>query len=946
MEKNNLRDTLNLPETSFPMRANLPQNEPKWVEKWTQEDLYKKLRSKADGRPKFNLHCGPPYANGNMHMGHMLSKGLKDIVNRSKQMLGFDAVFVPGWDCHGLPIEWKIEQEINAKGKTKDDYSRADIRSMCRGFAQKWVDAQKVDWKRLGAIGDFDHAYLTMNYKNEAGIIRELGKMAEAGLLYKSAKSIMWSIVEETSLAEAEVEYADKESTAVYVKFAVAGKDEAVVIWTTTPWTLPSNKAVAYAADATYVKVKALEVFEKATAQVGDEIWLAKELLEDVAKMVGFTKYEVVAEQKGKAFEGMRLQHCFYDVQVPMLAGHHVTMDAGTGFVHIAPSHGADDFIMGQKEGLDLVCHVNGDGTYDEHIHPLPSTKSKLEGVNIWDAQKLIIDEMTTNRNLMRWHKLKHSYPVSWRSKAPLIFRTTPQWYLGLDKQATGNNNLNGKTVRQTAMDEIKSIASNNGWVPAYGENRITSMMENRGDWCLSRQRIWGVPMTIFRHKKTGEYVFDQKVFEHISSKVEELGIDAWESLSTEQLLPEGYLQAKGWQAEELEKETDILDVWFDSGTTYAHVVEEQMGEPIPADLYLEGSDQHRGWFNSSLTACCATRGHAPYKAVLTHGFVVDGDGKKMSKSLGNGIEPTELQKKYGMDIVRLWVAAADYNEDIRISEEILKGSTDSYRKFRNTFRFLLGNLSDFDENTHTVPYDKLPELEQWILSLFSQLMNQAREDYDTYRFNKVYQALHNFCTKELSNLYFDVRKDSLYCDATEGETAHRRRSCQTVLMVLLKGLTTYMAPIMPFTCDEVWRSRFGEENSVHLEDFIQPEEGWMNSALEAKWDEVMDIRRRVNLVIEELRESGKVGSSLEAALHLKLTQKQLDAMKNIDAAELFIVSAATVELADGEPAYVAQKAEGKKCQRCWMYFTELDEAETCIRCAEAVSQKSAKIAA
>ena len=914
----NIRETLNLPQTDFPMRAGLPKCEPEWLKNWQEKDLYTKLREKSEkeGRENFILHCGPPYANGNLHIGHALNFALKDFVVRSKQMMGYNCLYTPGWDCHGLPIEWKIEQNFKAKGKIKEDFSVKELRDMCRDFAKENVAAQIEDGKRFGAMADFANPYLTMNPKNEAGIVTELGRMASTGLVYKGAKSIMWSTVEETSLAEAEVEYADKESLAIYVKFFIKGSDEAIVIWTTTPWTMPANKAIAYGNDIEYVLLEATNVFEKATAKVGDKVWVSKKLVEDFTKMVGFTEYTELKSVNGSYFENTVATHPFYGYDVPVLPGHHVTEDGGTGFVHTAPSHGADDFIIGQQFGLDLQCHVNGDGSYDETVGDLPNTGVQLQGMNIWDAQKKIIDEMTENATLMRWYKFKHSYPISWRSKAPLIFRTTPQWFVAMDKPA---DVAGGETVRAKALSEIKRIGEAKGWVPEYGQRRITAMIENKPDWCISRQRAWGVPITIMQHKPTGEYTFEMEVFEHVASLVAKDGIDVWETLSVSELLPQGYLESKGWKAEDMVKETDILDVWFDSGTTYAHVVEDMMGQTLPADLYLEGSDQHRGWFNSSLTSCVATHGHAPFKQVLTHGFVVDGEGKKMSKSIGNVVTPAEIAKNYGMDILRLWVAGADYNEDVRYSEEIMKGVADSYRRFRNTFRFLLGNLYDFNEAENTVAYNDMPELEKWVLHKLHGMLSEVKEAYNAYKFRTVYELLHNFCAKELSNLYFDIRKDSLYCDPrveTEEGAAfyNRRRSCQTVLNVLLKGLTTYLAPIMPFTTDEVWKEAFGKDAELHLEDFMALENAWLNAELDEKFEAVWNLRDAVNLKMEEKRSEGVIKSNLEAKVQLEnATSFNLETL-----ADVLVVS--EVEAGDLAVESLPQNESYVKCLRSWKY--------------------------
>tara|TARA_R110000868_G_scaffold262401_2_gene521148 strand:- start:128793 stop:131690 length:2898 start_codon:yes stop_codon:yes gene_type:complete len=956
-----IRQTLNLPETEFPMRAGLPKREPEWLARWQSEDLYTKLRekSKAENRKPFILHCGPPYANGNLHIGHALNFSLKDFVVRSKQMSGYDAVYTPGWDCHGLPIEWKVEEGFKAKGKSKEDFSVKEIRDLCREFAQGWVDVQIEDGKRFGTMSDYANPYLTMHPKNEAGIVGELGKMAAKGLVYKGAKSIMWSTVEETSLAEAEVEYADKESLAIYVKFPLDDEpDESIVIWTTTPWTMPANEGIAYGAHIEYVLLEATEVFEKATAKVGDKVWVAKSLVENFAKMVGFTAYKELKSVEGAYFEGKVARHpynyLYHLATSKMVEGHHVTEDGGTGFVHIAPAHGADDFELGKKFGMELTCPVDGSGRYVNGVLPLPKTGIELTGKVIWDAQKLIIEEMTQSGALMRWYKMKHSYPISWRSKAPLIFRTTPQWFVALDKAVEGAD-----TVRTTALKEIKNIGEAGGWIPAYGQNRITAMLSGRPDWCISRQRAWGVPITIMQHKPTGDYTFEAEVFEHIQTLVAKDGIDVWETLSVEELLPAGYLASKGWKAEDMVKETDILDVWFDSGTTYAHVVEDKMGQKLPADLYLEGSDQHRGWFNSSLTACVATRGYAPYKQVLTHGFVVDGQGKKMSKSIGNVITPAQIAKNYGMDILRLWVAGADYNEDIRYSEEIMKGVADSYRRFRNTFRFLLGNLYDFDENTDMVDLQDMPDLEKWVMSKLHTTLRDVQTNYDTYQFRRVYELLHNFCAKELSSLYFDIRKDSLYCDprneTDEGEAFYRRRrACQTVLVHLLKGLTTHLAPIMPFSTDEVWRSAFGDKEELHLQDFSVIEDVWHNADLEVEFDTVWTLRDEVNMAIEEKRSSGEVKSNLEARVSmsqevLKIETKPKD-MTLEDLADYLVVSEIHIVAGNSTDIVVTpltMSTDYVKCTRSWRYVAKEDavnvEEDVYVTARDAVSLKANK---
>ncbi len=945
MADKELRQTLNLPETDFPMRAGLPKREPEWVKNWLAEDIYGQIRKARKGSPSFILHLGPPYANGRFHMGHVLSYVLKDLVVRSKTMQGFDAPFVPGWDCHGLPIEWKVETELREKGKSKDDLSTKELRKLCRDYAQKWVNAQKEDWQRMGCLGDWDEPYLTMNPRNEAGMLRELGRLFEKGYVYKGVKSVMWSPVEETALAEAEVDYKDKDSTAIFVALPVKGSDESepnefVVIWTTTPWTMPANRAVAYGVDFEYSLVEVKQAHEKAVAKAGQKYWFATDLLESATKYCGMEEFEVIKTQKGSDFEGVVLSHPFYERESPMIEGFHVTTDGGTGFVHIAPAHGAEDFQIGREVGLELECQVLGDGTYSETVADLPTTGVTLSGKSIWDAQKDIIAEMTERGTLLRWYKYTHSYPHSWRSKAPVIFRTTPQWFVGLDN----DKNLRGETLKE--IDTVE-------WIPAYGRNRIYSMIENRPDWCISRQRKWGVPITLFVHKHTGEVVNDAVLFEHIANLVENETIDAWDSRIEEgrmaELFPAGWLESKGLSLDDLEPQRDILDVWFDSGTTHAHVMRaenERDGENSrfhrtdgkrPADVYWEGSDQHRGWFHSSLLESVASYGEAPYETVLTHGFVVDGKGMKMSKSIGNGVEPQELLAKYGMDIVRLWVSSADYTEDIRYSDEIMSGIADGYRRFRNTFRYLIGNLSDFNAETDTVAYADLPELEKWVLARLAGVLKEVKDAYNAYTFHKAYRALYNFCATDLSNIYFDIRKDVLYCDAKSGQ---RRRSVQTVLMALLTEITTHLAPMMPFTTDEVWKSRFGESETVHLAEWNDIPTDWQNEAILEQFEPFWTLREQVNLKVEALRSEGTVGSNLDVAITLPASAEGM----NLPLAELLIVSQASFS---GDEI-VASKASGEKCPRCWSYHETMHAAHdhVCQRCGEALDGLEAQGAA
>ncbi|MBA44229.1 MAG: isoleucine--tRNA ligase [Magnetococcales bacterium] len=934
--------TVNLPQTEFPMRACLPTQEPKWVKRWAEEEIYEKMLRKEAPKGDFILHCGPPYANGSLHMGHTLSYVLKDFVVRSRAMSGYRTPFVPGWDCHGLPIEWKVEQGLREQGKTKDDVSVKELRDLCRDEADKWINIQREDWRRFGVMADLDHPYLTKEKANEAGIVRAMGDLVATGAIYRGVKSVNWSTVEGTALAEAEIEYADHTSTAIYVAFPMVGNEqEAVVIWTTTPWTLPANRAVAYGDDVEYVSFVIGEHESHAPYinehYAGKTYWVAKDLVEDFAKTLRLESFETGASRKGSSFAGVKLNHPFMAREVPMLHGDHVTTESGTGFVHTAPAHGAEDFEVGKEAGLELKCPVDGNCLYEPWVDEDAAADGiKLASRNIWDAQEDIVAHMRTKGVLLKAYKYKHSYPISWRSKAPLIFRTTPQWFLELDKSG----------IRQKALKAIDDIESIGGWIPGSGYKRIRSMIEARPDWCLSRQRSWGVPITIFTNKETGEPLLDQRAFEAVAAKIEKHGIDAWETMSTAELL-EGY-DYKGDLAN-LTKETDILDVWFDSGTTWLHVLGQRQElhrgrtpEQAPADLYLEGSDQHRGWFHTSLLTGAAIIGRAPYEKVVTHGFVVDGDGRKMSKSIGNVVAPQELCEKYGMDIVRLWVAQSDYHEDVRISDDILKGTADSYRRLRNTFRYLLGNLSDFNPAEHTVAYDDLPLLEKWVLSRLRANLEQAQADYEWYQFHRVFQALHHFCATELSNLYFDIRKDCLYCNTADN---HVRRSCQTVLYALLQGLATHLAPLLAFTMDEVWHYQFGEDaESIHLQPFYDGEASWHQPELETRWETIWKLREDINKSVEVLREQGVVKTNATTEIDLKVTTEVFDAVEGLNLAELLMC--AKLEMVEGNEQHIeVRMTELAKCPRCRMHTPDVGEdannPELCLRCADAENRNT-----
>ena len=925
------RETVFLPKTPFSMRANLPTREPEILARWEKLDLYKRQREAAKGKEKFILHDGPPYANGHLHMGTALNKILKDVVNRNQQMLGKDANYVPGWDCHGLPIEWQIEQKYRKAGKDKDAVPVDEFRKECREFAEHWLDVQREEFKRLGCLGDWDFPYTTMAYKTEAGIFRELGKFVMSGQLYRGRKSVMWSVVEKTALAEAEVEYHDHTSTTIMVRFRLTQSSNpalngaSVVIWTTTPWTIPANRAVAYGEDVDYQVIEVTDVAEGSRAKIGEKLVLAASLLESVAGEAGITAHKVLADIKGNALAGATAKHPFhglggYEFEVPLLPADFVTTEQGTGMVHIAPSHGADDFELGQKHGLEVPDTVAEDGLYTDQV-PL------FGGTHVFKAAEPVIEKLIESGSLLAAGKLVHSYPHSWRSKAPLIFRAAPQWFIPME----GDGKLREKA--------LKAI-SDTRWVPAAGENRIRSMIEQRPDWCVSRQRAWGVPIAVFVDKRTDAVVRDQDVIERIAAAFEQNGADAWFTSDPGQFL------GPDRNPDDFEQVTDILDVWFDSGCTHATVLEQRDDLQWPASLYLEGSDQHRGWFHSSLLESCGTRGRAPYDAVLTHGFVVDANGKKMSKSLGNVISPIDLMKTQGADILRLWVVSADYSEDIRIGPEILKGQADAYRRLRNTLRFLLGNLADFQE-AERLPADDMPELERWVLHRLVEVDKVVRTANEAFDFDRLYATIHHFCAMDLSAFYFDIRKDALYCDRSDSP---RRRAARTVLDHLFSCLTAWLAPVLVFTAEEAWQTRFpNDEDSVHLRLFPEVPETWRNQELATRWQKIRRVRRVVTGALEVERREKRIGSSLEAAPKVYVDEAEAILLGGVDGAELCITSG--LEVIVGAPpanaftlddapgiGVVPTKASGEKCQRCWQLFDNLGAGGACARCADAVA--------
>ena len=935
--------TVFLPKTDFPMRAGLPKREPDILARWQRLDMYARLRAASAGREKFVLADGPPYANGNIHIGHAQNKILKDVVTRTQQMLGKDSNYVPGWDCHGLPIEWKIEEKYRKAGKNKDEVPVTEFRRECRDFAAHWIDVQADEFRRLGIFGDWDRPYKTMDYRSEALIVKELGKFLMNGGLYRGLKAVMWSPVEQTALAEAEVEYHDHTSTQIHVAFPmVSGPAEFegahVVIWTTTPWTIPGNRAIAYGPDFEYAMIRVDAVGEGATAPVGAKLIVAEALLSDVTTAANIAGYTVLWTGKGSAFAGAVCHHPLraqgYDTfEVPLLPGEHVTTEQGTGLVHTAPAHGAEDFELGLAHGLEVTETVQADGTFSAWV-PL------FAGVHVYKAAEPVCAALAEAGALLARSQLVHSYPHSWRSKKPLIFRATSQWFISMQTNA----------LREKALSAIDDTR----FVPPQGRNRLRSMIENRPDWCVSRQRAWGVPITVFVDKATGAPLRDQKVLDRVIAAVEAHGVDAWFTTPAEDFLAPDYDPAG------FEKVDDILDVWFDSGSTHAFVLEERGDLKWPADIYLEGSDQHRGWFQSSLLVGCGTRGRAPYDQVLTHGFSLDKNGHKMSKSLGNVIAPQKIIDKYGADILRLWVVSADYTDDVRIGDEIVAAQADVYRRLRNTLRFLLGALDGFEE-TEKVPVAEMPELERWVLHRLTELDAQIRQAVHDYDFNGMYQALHTFCGNDLSAFYLDIRKDALYCDTPDDPV---RRAARTVMDIAFDALVRWLAPFLVFTAEEAWLARRGlpadaaTEDSVHLVDFADIPDAWADPGLADTWQVIRRVRRVATGALELARKEKQIGASLQAHIAIYLEGETVTevlaaklAADHLDFAELAITSAATVHL-DTSPAeafrlddvpgvaVTVHLAEGRKCARCWKVLPEVaEDGGICGRCRDAVAQ-------
>ena len=921
------KDTIFLPKTSFEMKANLPIKEPKILEDWDKEKIFLKLREKSKGKEKFILHDGPPYANGNIHLGTALNKILKDVIVRTQQMSGKDSIYVPGWDCHGLPIEWKIEEEYRKKGKNKDDIPVVQFRNECRDFAEKWIQIQKKQFRRLGVEGDWDNPYLTMSNQAEAQIVRELGKFLIDESLYKGAKPVLWSVVEKTALADAEVEYEDHTSNTIYVKFLINNSNDKqligsnLVIWTTTPWTIPGNRALAYGKDIDYSLIKINEVDEKSLATINDKLILANDLLVSVTKEIGINKYSVEKIFKGSNLSGCECEHPFkklgYDFVVKPFHGDFVNLDQGTGIVHIAPGHGDDDYVLGIQNNIDIVQTVLDDGKYNHHA-------VGFEGEHIYKVDIKIADKLQEFSNLLFRGTLRHSYPHSWRSKAPLIYRNTPQWFISMEK-----NDLRKKALK--SIDETI-------FYPPQGQTRLRSMIETRPDWCVSRQRVWGVPLPLFVNKKTGQPLRDEKIINKIADIYEEEGSNTWFIEDPQRFLGEEY------SIKDYEQVKDVVEVWFDSGSTHAFCLEKRPDLKWPASMYLEGTDQHRGWFHSSLLESCGTRGKAPYESVLTHGFLVDGKGRKMSKSLGNFISLDDILKKYGVDIIRLWVVASDYYDDLKVDDAILQSQAESYRRIRNTLRFLIGNLNNLNKD-EIVDEEKFPELEKYMLHRLWEVDKIIKECILNFNFHLMFTTLLNFCSNDLSAFYFDIRKDTIYCD---GINSLKRKSTRTLLNIIFNFLVRWLAPSLSFTSEEAWKAR-GNNSSIHLEEFLSAKDSYCNNDLKNKWEIVKQVRRVITGALETKRAEKVIGSSLEAHIDIYLEDKILNKLQGIDFTEIAITSSVTISkkekekkgfsLEDVKGVYVdVTKTSGTKCQRCWKYDEKIVDSEICERCQEAIS--------
>lgn len=940
------RDTVFLPKTSFPMRGNLPTREPELLARWQELDLDGKILAQSEGRPLFVLHDGPPYANGNLHIGHALNKILKDVINRSHRMTGYAVHYVPGWDCHGLPIEWKVEEEYRKAKRDKDSIPVLQFRGECRAWAAKWLDVQMCEFQRLGVQGEWGHRYSTMDYSSESAIVGEIGKFLLNGALYRGLRPVMWSPIEKTALAEAEIEYHDHKSTTIYVAFPIitdptsagALRDVSAVIWTTTPWTIPANRAIAYNPEITYVVLRADETAADAAIAPGMKLLVAERLVEQVCRDCGILEHHILYTMPGSALNGAIAAHPLrgqgYDFDVPMLAAEYVTDDAGTGLVHIAPSHGEDDFAVGKANGIEIPELIADDGRYVERVPLFAGTHvfkaSDPVCAALSETMTKAVESDSVPNGLLARGELVHSYPHSWRSRKPIIYRATPQWFIRMD----GENR-----IREKALQALGDVT----FVPAQARNRLTSMVADRPDWCISRQRAWGVPIAVFVNRQTGEVLRDAAVMDRIVAAFREDGADAWYDSDPSRFLGNDYNTA------DFEQVFDVVDVWFESGSTHSFVLNKP-GLSFPADLYLEGSDQHRGWFQSSLLESVGARGVAPYRTLVTNGFVLDEQGRKMSKSLGNVIAPQDVNDSLGADILRLWVMNSDTNDDLRIGKEILKQQGELYRRLRNTLRWLLGALDGYTD-AEAVPYENLPELEKWVLHRLTEFDAMMRQAVATHEWVGVYPALHGFCTTDLSAFYFDVRKDAIYCDAPD---SLRRRAARTVLDVLHRCLATWLAPVLVFTADDAWTARFGKDSSVHLEAFPVIPEEWNDPELGDRWTTLRAVRRIITTEIETARRSGQIGSSLQAAIELPVYEDKVSLFDGVDWADLAIVSQAEFSIIPEEAPQpengagvpcgvpVVSVADGEKCVRCWKVLPEVGQNAAyptlCVRCADVVA--------
>jgi isoleucyl-tRNA synthetase len=920
------KDTLNLPRTAFPMKADLTRREPGMLEFWESREIHRKLRKLRAGRPTYILHDGPPYANGHIHMGHTLNKILKDIVVKSRSMEGYDAPYVPGWDCHGLPIELQVDKSL---GQKKKEMSTGDFRKACRTYAEGFVDIQRAEFKRLGVLGEWENPYLTMAFPYQAAIVRELGKCFAAGRVYRGHKPVHWCISCRTALAEAEVEYEEKKSSSILVRFPIVRGWEAVaaglperpafaVIWTTTPWTIPANLAISAHPEFTY-----------AIVDTGEEYYLvAKELVASVMKEAGRERYAIVREVRGADLEGLVARHPYLQRESRFVLGDHVTLEAGSGLVHTAPGHGQEDYVVGQRYGLEVYSPVDAAGRFAPEVE-------RVAGQKVFDANPVVVEAIREAGNLLNAGQISHSYPHCWRCKHPVIFRATSQWFISMEHGG----------LRAAALEQIERVR----WIPAWGRDRIAGMIAHRPDWCISRQRSWGVPITVLLCEDCGGVVAPPELFERVASRVATEGADFWFDVPLGEIAPAG-AACPGCGGARLRKETDILDVWFDSGVSHTAVLEGRPGLSWPADLYLEGSDQHRGWFHSALLTGVANHGGAPYRSVLTHGFVVDATGKKMSKSVGNVIAPQEIIKQYGAEILRLWVSAEDYTNDIRISQEILKRLADAYFRIRNTARFLLGNLADFEPGRDAVAPEALPEIERWALARLAQLERRVLESYRDCQFHVVYHALLNFCSVDLSAFYLDVLKDRLYVLAPDDPG---RRASQTVLHRILESLVVLMAPILSFTAEEIFQAmpaRPGKGESVFFETFAPTPPPAGAEELLGRWERLIDVRRLVNKALEGAK--GEIGKSLEAEVTIAADAATCAFLAGFgeQLKEVLIVSAVRLRedaSATEGPLVSVARATGAKCARCWSWTGDVGQVAAhpaiCARCAGALARIGAR---